>query len=99
MIYDFCSFCLNNLKPSKNTVPRTAGTIKLMTQIPAETAKMDSCWAVAKPNNSKLSFPLIPNSARAMVGIMAINMNNTETKHNNTCQLASTPNIFNNNRY
>ena len=41
MIYDFCSFCLNNLKPSKNTVPRTAGIIKLMIQIPAETAKME----------------------------------------------------------
>jgi hypothetical protein len=97
MIYDFCSFCLNNLNPSKKTVPSMAGTIRFTTQIPADAANTDSCWVVTKPNNSRLSLPLIPNSANAIVGIMAIIINKTAIKHNNICQLATTPNIFKNN--
>ena len=51
--------------------PKQAGIIKFNNQMPPAAAKIPIVFELYMPNKIKLTFPLIPNSARVKVGIIA----------------------------
>ena len=51
--------------------PKQAGIIKFNNQMPPAAAKIPIVFELYIPNKIKLTFPLIPSSARVKVGIIA----------------------------
>ena len=52
-------------------LPKQAGIIKFNNQMPPAAANIPIVFELYMPNKSKLTLPLIPNSASVKVGIIA----------------------------
>ena len=80
-------------------LPANAGITRLINQIPVAVNIMPIVFALTNPINRILSSPRNPNSAKAIVGMMANTRNITHNNHANETQLASTLKTCNNNKY